>query len=92
MVFVLIVGDAGVGGGGLGVDVDWIGFASGGADLVVSSLYDANVELAMGFVRIVGSCASGEMVSLSREDCRAEAETDVEVMLARSVCGGGLGG
>jgi hypothetical protein len=35
----------------------------------------------MGFVRIEGSCASGEMVSLSREDCRAEAETDVEVIL-----------
>jgi hypothetical protein len=38
----------------------------------------------MGFVRIEGSCASGEMVSLSREDCRAEAETDVEVILVES--------
>jgi hypothetical protein len=36
-------------------------------------------------VRIEGSCASGEMVSLSREDCRAEAETDVEVILVKSV-------
>jgi hypothetical protein len=35
---VLTVGDAGVGGGGLGVDMDWTGFASGGADLEVSSL------------------------------------------------------
>jgi hypothetical protein len=39
----------------------------------------------MGFVRIVGACASGEMVSLSREDCNAEADTDVEVMLVKSV-------
>jgi hypothetical protein len=36
--FVLTVGDAGVGGGGLGVDVDWTGLASGGADSEVSVL------------------------------------------------------
>lgn len=39
----------------------------------------------MGFVRIEGACASGDMVSLSRDDCRAEAETEVEVILAERV-------
>ena len=38
MAFVLTVGDAGVGGGGLGVDMDCTGLASDGADSEASFL------------------------------------------------------
>lgn len=81
----MTVGDAGVGGGGLGAEVGMVvvgpvsASASGAA---ASSSQDS--ATGMGFVRILGGCASGEMASLSRDDWRADA--DVEVIVVAGDC------
>lgn len=89
MAFVLIVGEAGVGGGGLGAEMGRSGCASGGADSAseeaVGSSSSQEVVRDMGFERTLGAWAWGEMVSLSREDWRAEADADVEAIVA-GVC------
>jgi hypothetical protein len=74
----LTVGDAGVGGGGLGVAIGIVAVDADSALVVLSSQDSAT---SMEFVRTRGAWASGdEMVSLSRDDCNAEA--DVEVIAA----------
>lgn len=72
------MGDAGVGGGGLGVE---IGIVVVGADSAFVVLSSQDSATSMEFVRTRGAWISGdEMVSLSRDDCNAEA--DVEVIAA----------
>ncbi len=79
-----MVGDAGVGGGGLGIcrcrfcgaaaSVPSVSMPAAGA----SSFQDSDGAIASGFVRILGACASGVMASLSSVE--ASAAADVEVM------------
>jgi hypothetical protein len=80
-VLVLTVGDAGVGGGGLGAEIGIVV----GADSAFVVLSSQDSATSMEFVRTLGAWASGdEMVSLSRDECNAEA--DVEV-IAAGLCG-----
>jgi hypothetical protein len=73
------VGDAGVGGGGLGVEIGIVAVAGADSAFVVLSSQDSATS--MEFVRTRGACISGdEMASLSRDECNAEA--DVEVIAA----------
>lgn len=76
-----MVGDAGVGGGGLGVEIGIAVGAEAEFDVAVASSSHESATVT-GFVRTFGACDSGEMVSLSRDDCNAEAEADVEVIVA----------
>lgn len=83
MVLVVTVGDAGVGGGGLGVEIGiMVGPNSASGAAASSSSQDS--ATGMGFVRILGGCASGEMASLSSEECKADADADVEVIFVKS--------
>lgn len=86
MAFVLIVGDAGVGGGGLGADeigtTVGCGFESVGSASASASSSQVPAR-AVGFVRILGACASGEMASLSSDDCNAEADVDMFATFVR---------
>lgn len=78
MAFVLIVGDAGVGGGGLGADeMAGCGFSSVGSASEAAASSSHDPAKAVGFVRILGACASGEMASLSSDDCSAAADVDM---------------
>ena len=83
MVLVLIVGDAGVGGGGLGVEIGMVvvlGAEAGFVVAVASSSHES--ATVVEFVMTVGACDSGgEMASLSRDDCNAEADVEVIVGL-----------
>jgi hypothetical protein len=75
-----MVGDAGVGGGGLGAEIGIVV----GADSAFVVLSSQDSATSMEFVRTLGAWASGdEMVSLSRDDCNAEA--DVEVIIAAGI-------
>lgn len=67
MVLVLTVGDAGVGGGGLGAEIGMIEVGAVSA-FGATALSSQDSATGMGFVRILGGCASGEMASLSRDD------------------------
>lgn len=81
---VLVVGDAGVGGGGLGMlrvelaaGMGTAGVGARGFGCSVSGV-EASDGAGTGFVRIFGACASGVMASLSRVE--ASVCADVEVM------------
>lgn len=96
MAFVLMVGDAGVGGGGLGADEMGLlscGFASVGSasasEAAASSSHDP--ARAVEFVKILGACASGEMASLSSEDCSAAADVDMFATLCCDETDGRVG-
>lgn len=84
MVLVVTVGDAGVGGGGLGVEIGIMVGPSSASGAAASSSSSQDSATGMGFVRIFGGCASGEMASLSSEECKADADADVEVILVKN--------
>lgn len=89
VVLVVTVGDAGVGGGGLGAEIGMVGTASAsGAAASSSSSQDS--ATGMGFVRIFGGCASGEMASLSREECKADTDAEVEVIFVEDYSSEGI--
>lgn len=77
-----------MGGGGLGAEMGTVVCADSAFESAASSSQDS--ATVMGFVRTLGAWVSGEIVSLSRDDCSAEADADVDVIAAvlRGQCGG----
>jgi hypothetical protein len=82
VVLVLMAGDTGVGGGGPGAEIGMMVEV----DVVAPSSQES--ATVMEFVRTVGArVEGGEMVSLSREECSAEADVEVMIgLLMRGLC------
>jgi hypothetical protein len=90
VVLVLTVGDAGVGGGGLGVEIGMVLVLGAESEFVVAAASSSHESATvMEFVMTVGAWNSGDdMASLSRDDCSADADVEViidKVMLLRGI-------